>query len=161
MKIIVGLGNPGKKYQKNRHNIGHHFADWLIEQLRITTDELKIVKTDVFMNQSGEFIKKLVRDSKSEIENLIIVHDDLDIPLGKFKIQKGEGPRLHNGLNSIEKTLETKDFWRVRIGVDARAPENWTDGEAYVLSDFSREERSLLQKIFPLVYNRLVQRRLI
>jgi PTH1 family peptidyl-tRNA hydrolase len=69
----------------------------------------------------------------------------LDIPLGKFRIDFGKGPRLHNGLKSIEQTLKTKNFWRIRIGVDNRPKTGWIDGEAYVLQDFLKEEKEVLE----------------
>ena len=175
MYTIVGLGNPGQKYQNNRHNVGQIFIDYVIKKLRITNYELKVVKTDVFMNQSGVFVKKLIRNPQFVINNLIIAHDDLDIPLGKFKIQKGQGPRLHNGIISIENVLSTNDFWRIRIGVDnrpARRPDRqnsdevqslnedrqtnrWIDGETYVLSDFTPEEKIVLNATFPKIYQQL------
>ncbi len=160
MRLIIGLGNPGAKYQNNRHNAGHMFIDYIMKGLRMTDDGLKAVKTDCYMNQSGSFVKKLIRNSQSAIDELIIIHDDLDIPLGKFKIQLGEGPKLHNGIASIENTLRTKKFWRVRIGVDNRppagAPENRIDGETYVLQDFSLEERQTLFDLFPKIYDKVI-----
>ncbi len=171
MYTIVGLGNPGQKYQNNRHNVGQMFVEYVKSQ----NSNLKIVKTDTFMNQSGKFIKKLIGHWNLKIENLVVAHDDLDIPLGKFKIQKGQGPRLHNGLVSIENALETNDFWRIRIGVDnrpARRPHRqnpdevqslnedrqtnrWINGETYVLSDFTPEEKTVLNAIFPKIYQQL------
>lgn len=154
--MLVGLGNPGKKYQNNRHNIGHLFIDYLasLESLRI--NDLKFIKTDCFMNQSGLFFKNTLHVTHSNLKNLIVIHDDLDIPLGKFHIQKGVGPQLHNGLKSIEENLKSKDFWRIRIGVDARIPERWVDGESYVLQDFFIEEKVRLKKeIFPDILNQL------
>ncbi len=148
MHIIVGLGNPGSKYKNNRHNVGQMFVDYLKNQSAGWRTKIKTVKTDVFMNQSGSFVKKIVSDLELRISDLIIAHDDLDIPLGKFKIQKGVGPKLHNGLESIENTLGTKDFWRIRIGVDNRPAENRIDGETYVLQDFTKEEKESLSIIF-------------
>ena len=153
MKIIVGLGNPGKKYQNSRHNVGHMFIDYAGSlSSRAERGIFKLVKTDCFMNQSGIFVKKL----KVKLENLYIVHDDLDIPLGKFHVQFGVGPLLHNGLESIEQHLNTKDFWRIRIGIDNRKFQ--TDGEAYVLSDFTEEEKKFLQQeAFPKILSQLKQ----
>ena len=149
MKVIVGLGNPGKKYQNNRHNVGQMLVDYLQDPPQT---ELKLIKTDCFMNESGIFVKKL----KVKPENLYVVHDDLDIPLGKFHIQFGVGPQLHNGLESIEQHLNTKDFWRIRIGVDNR--KSPADGETYVLNDFTNEEKSLLEEqIFPKILSQLKQ----
>lgn len=128
MKLIIGLGNPGEKYKKNRHNAGYLFVDFLGKGL----------KTNVFMNDSGEFVK----DKK----DFIIAHDDLDIPLGKYKIQFGVGPKVHNGILSIENSLKTKDFWRIRIGIDNR--KNYVEGEKYVLEDFTEEELEVLKKVY-------------
>ena len=89
-------------------------------------------------------------------ENLIIVHDDLDIPFGKFHIQFGVGPQLHNGLDSIEDHLKTKDFLRIRIGVDNRNSEQKIPGETYVLNDFTKEEFiNLKEIIFPKIFSQL------
>ena len=150
MILIVGLGNPGPKYQNNRHNVGHLFINYLIKELRITDYGLKIAKTDCYMNESGIFIKKLIRNSQFEIKNLIIIHDDLDIPLGKFHIQFAVGPLLHNGLESIEQHLKTKDFYRIRIGVDNRPTDKRISGETYALQNFLPDEKKLLEtEIFP------------
>ena len=154
MIAIIGLGNPGEKYRNNRHNVGHLFVDY-IKQEKPIDNQIKIFKTDCFMNQSGIFIKKLVRNLKLEISNLIVAHDDLDIPLGKFKIQKGTGPQLHNEIESVENSLKAKDFWRIRIGVDARTKENWIDGETYVLQNFKQEELQIIQSVFPEIIKRL------
>ncbi len=149
MKVLIGLGNPGFQYQKNRHNVGHMFIDFLKTQ----NVELRTLKTDCFMNVSGKFVKKNV--PRSILQDLYIVHDDLDIPFGKFKIQFGTGPKLHNGIRSIEDELGTNEFWRVRIGVDARSPENWIDGETYSLEDFTDEQHQQLQSVFENVYKQL------
>ncbi len=147
MLLIVGLGNPGIKYQNNRHNVGHMFVDYLIKE------KIKAVKTDCFMNVSGIFVNKLIRNLKLETKNLIIIHDDLDIPLGKFHIQFASGPQLHNGLESIEQHLKTKDFWRIRIGVDNRLPDRKIPGETYTLQNFSVDEKKLLEtEIFPKIF---------
>ncbi|MFH1827302.1 MAG: aminoacyl-tRNA hydrolase [bacterium] len=158
MKLLIGLGNPGEKYKNNRHNVGHHFVDFLLDKLtsyELTSLDLKLVKTDCFMNLSGEFVKKILKKHQNiDINDLYIAHDDLDIPLGKFKIDKGTGPRLHNGIKSIEKALKSKNFWRIRIGVDnpstrfTRSGQVRIDGEKYVLSDFTKNEKTSLDKVF-------------
>ena len=157
MKILVGLGNPGKKYSNNRHNVGHIFVDYLINELKNSKiNGLKLYKTDCFMNESGIFVKKINEKFKIKNENLIIVHDDLDIPFGKFHIQFGVGPQLHNGLDSIEDHLKTKDFLRIRIGVDNRNSEQKIPGETYVLNDFTKEEFiNLKEIIFPKIFSQL------
>lgn len=174
MKLIVGLGNPGEQYKNNRHNVGFMFVDYLLTQLtdsRINgfksdkylssevchiPSEIILTKPTTFMNRSGEAINSCVTRYMLHVTyDLIVVHDDLDIPLGKFKIQKGIGPKLHNGIASIEQHLKTKDFLRVRIGVDSRTPENHIDGESYVLQNFLPEEKTIIQRLFSEIYNRL------
>jgi len=173
MKILVGLGNPGEKYKNNRHSVGYLFIDFLKSHPEFSSGSrnkfgMTLAKTDCFMNTSGLFIEKLIRNSKlvpipqnresrpqvGKFRNLVVVHDDLDIPFGKFKIQLGTGPKLHNGILSIEDELGTNDFWRVRIGVDNRG-ENKVDGETYSLQDFTNEELKQLQPIFEKVYKQL------
>lgn len=174
MKLIVGLGNPGAKYQNNRHNVGFMFIDFMVRKLEslkgIKLKEEKILpvtcyplpalilaKPNTFMNQSGLAVKRLLSNLPTfKPSNLVIVHDDLDIPLGKFKIQKGIGPKVHNGLKSIEKALKTKDFWRIRIGVDNRQPDRWIEGETYVLTNFLPEEKKIIiNQVFPKIFSRL------
>ena len=150
MKLIVGLGNPGGEYQDNRHNVGY----WAVESLlkrslplrgkRSLPKEFVVKKSQVFMNESGGYVKKLVEQYRAKPSDLWVIHDDLDISLGSYKIQKGKGPKLHNGVNSIERELGTDEFWRVRVGVDNRDPEAHISGEEYVLQDFSQEERGIL-----------------
>lgn len=160
MILIVGLGNPGTKYQNNRHNVGHMFVDYVLENQK---SKVKIIKTNCFMNVSGVFVKKLVSNYSlvPSPQSLIIIHDDLDIPLGKFHIQFASGPLLHNGLESIEQHLKTKDFWRIRIGVDNRnetCPERSRriPGEKYALQNFLPEEKKLFEsKIFPKIFEQL------
>jgi PTH1 family peptidyl-tRNA hydrolase len=160
--VIIGLGNPGKKYQNNRHNVGHMFIDYLnklaVEQ-KNKSFTLKTFKTNCFMNESGKEVEKILKKlqvKSYKLQDVFIVHDDLDIPLGKFRIDFGKGPKLHNGLKSIEQTLKTKDFWRIRIGIDNRQKTGWVDGEAYVLQDFLPEEREILEnEVFGKIGERL------
>ncbi|MGB9883294.1 MAG: aminoacyl-tRNA hydrolase [Microgenomates group bacterium] len=157
--FIIGLGNPGEKYKNNRHNVGHQFIDYLTQQTSNSKSQklnIKIFKTDVFMNESGDFVKKLIGNRKFKIENLVIVHDDLDIPFGKFRIDFARGPRLHNGIKSIEQTLKNKNFWRIRIGVDNRKKTGWVEGEKYVLQDFLADEKKMIEsEVFPKVLKKL------
>ena len=132
------------------------FVDFLTNHYSLDTSQFRLVKTDCFMNESGIFFKNTLHVTRFTLQSLIVVHDDLDIPFGKFHIQKGVGPQLHNGLKSIEENLRSKDFWRVRIGVDARLPNRWIDGESYVLQNFLTEEKIRLEKeIFPIILNQL------
>jgi len=146
MKIILGLGNPGEKYKNNRHNVGYMVIDEIKTQ-KSKVKNIVAVKTNTFMNQSGEFVRKFVEQYGVSLPNLWVIHDDLDIPLGSYKIQKGKGPKLHNGINSIEEKLGTDEFWRVRVGVDNRDTNDRILGEDYVLQDFSDEELGLLRPV--------------
>jgi len=156
MKIIVGLGNPGTEYTNTRHNAGILLVDKMAESLNsdygwrknfdaliFKTPELVLVKTkDVFMNESGRLLQGLPEGE------IYLAHDDLDIRLGEFKIQKGVGPKVHNGVESVENKLGTKDFWRIRIGIDNRDPDRRIPGEEYVLQKFMVEERNILEGVF-------------
>lgn len=142
MKLVVGLGNPGEGYKYNRHNVGYMFIDNLSSSVGFT-----IAKTNSFMNDSGSVVADLLKKRKIGTKDLFIVHDDLDIPLGSYKIQFAVGPKVHNGLSDIEKKLGTADFWRVRIGVDSRDPENRIPGEKYVLEDFLPEEKKVIDSV--------------
>lgn len=139
MKLIIGLGNPGEKHKNNRHNVGYMFIDEA-KSVGIKNSDLVFLKTNLFMNSSGEMVKQALGSRKVKPEDLYIVHDELDIPLGFYKIQFGVGPKVHNGINNIEEEIGTSEFWRVRIGVDNRTPENRIRGEEYVLQDFTSEE---------------------
>ena len=172
MKLIIGLGNPGEKYKNNRHNIGFLVLEKLKTeitnfQLPITNQfqnpnfqiknktkseilkvrDLILAKPLTFMNSSGEAVKKLVDQYKVNLSNLWVIHDDLDIPLGGYKIQKGVGPKVHNGISSINNALSDTDYNRVRIGVDNRDPNTRIPGEKYVLEDFYEEERKILDGV--------------
>jgi peptidyl-tRNA hydrolase, PTH1 family len=154
MKLIIGLGNPEEKYTNNRHNVGYLFIDELKKEKNLKG--IIALKTNTFMNSSGEAVKREVGKRKASMDDLYIVHDDLDIPLGSFKIQKGVGPRLHNGLSSIESLLGSSDFNRIRIGVDNRKAGERTPGEEYVLQDFSPDERLTIDSTIKLVIQKLI-----
>lgn len=137
MKLVIGLGNPGERYKNSRHNVGQMFVDYAKNG----------IKTDCFMNESGKFVKKHL----TNLTDLYIVHDDLDLPLRQYKIQLGVGPKIHYGVNSVEEALGTKNFWRVRIGVDNRAHSAEAPrakGDEYVLQDFTKEEMEILKGVF-------------
>jgi PTH1 family peptidyl-tRNA hydrolase len=155
MKLIVGIGNPEVKYKNTRHNAGMMVVDTLSSNPKVKG--LVIKRSDKFMNDSGSFVKKQINKYPSfDISDLYIVHDDLDIPLGSFKIQFGKGPRDHNGLKDIYDKLGTNEFWHVRVGVDNRNAENRTDGHEYVLDDFNEEEKNVLEKVIKQICNQLV-----
>ena len=133
--FIVGLGNPGSKYSRTRHNAGKIFTTWF------SSTSFKILTLNSFMNKSGHALKKqLPRHLNIP---LIVAHDDLDLPLGKFKLQLGKGPKDHQGLNSIYQALGTKNFWHLRLGIDNND----------VLKNFSQSELKTLKSTFPAIVN--------
>lgn len=156
MKLIIGLGNPGKKYEGTRHNVGQALAS--LAKLKIKDEKLKIVNDlGIYMNQSGEIVKKLVGHYKIPLDDLLIIHDDLDIPLGDFRLQKGRGAAGHKGVESIVNALGGNGFWRLRIGIgrpqinEKCKMKNEKLTEEYVLEEFINEElksiKSLISKI--------------
>lgn len=174
MYLLAGLGNPGTKYEHTRHNAGFMFVDFIHKLLSfppyktihtslvaklvnplIRNQEIIVVKPQSYMNTSGRELQKICQYYKVDIHNALIAHDDLDIPLGKFKIDHSVGPELHNGISSIESSFRTKDFHRVRIGVDNRIRETSIPGEKYVLERFSNDEESKLLATFPLIVSLL------
>ena len=145
MRLIIGLGNPGVEYTNTRHNVGCLLVDRL-QKSKLSVG-MTAKKSEVFMNESGVFVKRLVDQYKLNLNDLYVAHDDLDIPLGSYKIQFGVGPKIHNGVASVEAELGTKDFWRIRIGVDDRDLGDRTPGVKYVLQDFSGEEKETLEAV--------------
>jgi peptidyl-tRNA hydrolase, PTH1 family len=177
MKLIVGLGNPGEKYEKTRHNVGFMVIDalastkvdsgkWMMDRKHHTLytkhNSLLLAKPQTFMNNSGDSVSSLASYFKIHNSDLYVVHDDLDIRLGEYKIQFGVGPKVHNGVNSIEEKLGTKDFWRVRVGMDNReaaGPEGplARRGEEYVLQNFNDDEKEILNQILKSVVADLIK----
>ncbi len=163
MKLIVGLGNPGEKYQNNRHNIGFVVLNKLVEQVK--SEEFKVeskffseisrnadriyVKPITFMNESGRAVSAISRFYKLKSDEIFIVHDDLDIPLGKYKIQHGKGPQIHNGLLSVERELGTHQYWNVRVGVENREIKGnkGVPGMVYSLQDFAKQEQEIVSRV--------------
>jgi peptidyl-tRNA hydrolase, PTH1 family len=163
MKVIIGLGNPGEEYRNTRHNAGIDLVEEMYNvQCKMYKDEygwrrhkdifvaefsdLILVKTaGYFMNESGRMINDLKYNVKFTNKDLWVAHDDLDLRLGEYKIQMGKGPKVHNGVNSVETVLGTKEFGRIRIGIDNRTTP--VDGEAYVLQKFNVEEKKVLDEV--------------
>lgn len=175
MYYFVALGNPGTKYQMTRHNVGFLALQFFAEKINLpkTTKSAKylgevtsgivqnvdvsVLYPDTFMNHSGSAVKKLV--PSAEIDSLVVVYDDVALPLGEIRVSFGRGHGGHNGIRSIIDSMKTKDFIRVRIGVAQTG--FWTGklkiktGDAlakFVLSDFNKGEQEKLDKeIFPRV----------
>ncbi len=159
MKIIVGLGNPGTKYEKTRHNAGFVLVDKMakgekfseskkFEAEILEKDGWLLVKPLTFMNDSGRAVRKILDFYKLDQTDVVLVHDDLDLMLGEKKIQMGVGPKIHNGVNSVEQYLGTKDFLRVRLGVDNRKNRPTSlSGSDYVLEKFGKDEKEVLDQV--------------
>jgi PTH1 family peptidyl-tRNA hydrolase len=157
MKIIVGLGNPGRKYEHTRHNAGFMAVDALARGLRfalsqekyhalvgrgrIGDEELLLAKPQTFMNESGRSVGAILRYTYAKPADLVVVHDELDLPPGTVRIKSGGGHGGHNGLRSIIEHIGTPDFIRVRVGVGR--PEAGRDAAEHVLSPFRPDERAL------------------
>src|SRR3989338_6398752 len=156
-RLIIGLGNPGKKYEKTYHNAGFLFIDYLTDSQQPNRPIAKLLKSDVFMNQSGNFVKTAfkkfsVKSGKIKPEELLIAHDDSDIELGKYKISFGRSSAGHKGVESIIKTLKTKNFWRLRIGI-GKTPnvKNQTPRKKaieFVLKTMTKRDQNFLKKVF-------------
>jgi len=155
--IIVALGNPGKKFENTRHNAGfmaidffakkNDFPEFTIskkhEALISEQDNITLAKPQTFMNESGRTVKTLTTNYKLQTTNLVIVHDDIDLPLGKIKFSKDSGSGGHKGVDSIIQHLGNNHFIQLKIGVattEAKA-------EEVVLQKFTKEEQKILQEI--------------
>ena len=173
MNLIVGLGNPGQAYANNRHNIGfmcvNHFAktqgvrlDKKQGQARIGTGEVAggkvvVARPQTYMNQSGQSVSRLIKRFNINPDDLLVIHDDLDLPLGTIRIRRGGSSGGHKGINSLITDLDRQDFIRIRVGIGRPTIfENDTQNKedeiiAYVLSDFTPEEKQIINKVTPRV----------
>ena len=120
MKLIVGLGNPGQEYENTRHNTGWLIVELIEKRLNIK-DKIKFVLPDKFMNNSGKVVAPLIK-SKKDLKDLVVIYDDIDLPLGKMKISFNRSSGGHNGLGSIIKALKSEEFLRIRIGTSPTTP---------------------------------------
>jgi PTH1 family peptidyl-tRNA hydrolase len=186
MKLIVGLGNPGKTYEKNRHNVGFHVADLLaarhglrfdakqgkakvalgtiqlalapsfafraeeqggaaLFQPEIQAIRIVLAKPQTFMNESGQAVGGLARFYKVAPADMLVIFDDLDLPLGVIRLRASGGSGGHNGMRSIIAALGTDEFPRLRVGIDR--PPGRMDPAAYVLQDFSREQEETMVQV--------------
>jgi PTH1 family peptidyl-tRNA hydrolase len=153
MKLIVGLGNPEGKYKNTRHNAGFLVAEEL-QKTKLPKDVI-VKKSDKFMNESGDCISVLLHEYKVDPSDLYVIHDDLDIPLGSYKIQYGRGPKDHNGIKSVDEVLGTNEYWRVRVGIDPTS-RGASRGEEIVLDEFTPEERKVLDNTIKEICKKLV-----
>lgn len=158
MKLIIGLGNPGKEYENTRHNIGFIFVDALAKKLEAPDFEfdkklnaeiskigktLVLAKPQTFMNKSGLAVAALAKFYKVRPKDVWVVHDDIDILWGEFKTSFGRSSAGHKGVESIIKALKTKDFWRLRIGIQPTLKKH-TPTEKIILKKFTPAEQKVL-----------------
>ncbi len=165
MKLIVGLGNIGKEYINTRHNVGFMVVDnyvkeetWkeqfngLITTLTINEEKVLFLKPTTFMNASGIAVQKVVDYYDIALEDILIIHDDLDIPLGKYKLKTNSSSGGHNGIKSIISALNSENFSRLKVGI-SKSDEEVID---YVLGKFSKEEKKKLESNFP-IFNEIIE----
>ncbi len=161
LKLIVGLGNPGKKYEHTRHNIGFKVIDELEQRLQSPLNQSKfkglftmihhheekiiLLKPLTYMNVTGECVRPLMDYYHISIENLLVIYDDLDLPVGKIRLRKKGSAGGHNGVKSLIKHLGSSQFKRIRIGID-RPPVDMAV-EKYVLGKFSRDEKVMIDQV--------------
>lgn len=162
MKLIVGLGNPGPKYLLTRHNVGFLFIDLFARmksdstpnfksefkaetaRVKVGSEQVILCKPQTFMNLSGESVQPLMKFYNIEPQDLLVAHDEVDIPFATMKFQPKRGPGGHNGIKSIHQMLGTDDYGRLRLGV-GKPPAAWNMQTAdWVLANFSNDEQNIL-----------------
>ncbi len=180
MKLIIGLGNPGKKYEKTRHNTGFMAVDAIMRNFSakggsaaggqfsifnfqsksnseisegiIGDGKVILAKPQTFMNESGKAVKAIIEYYKIPAENIIVIHDDLDIPLGEYKIVRDRGSAGHKGVQSIIDALGTKDFTRIRIGIKPldslrSLGTKQIPAQEFVLENFTKDEQKIIDEV--------------
>ncbi len=162
MKLIVGLGNPGKEYQKTRHNIGFDFLDFYLSKkqnsvvwsnkfegksadINLNGERVIFFKPQTYMNLSGNAVSKIMNYYHIEISDLLVICDDLDLSVGNFKLRDKGSCGGHNGLRNIEENIHTQEYKRLKIGISKDSDMNTKD---YVLGSFSKEDREVIEELF-------------
>lgn len=163
MKLIVGLGNPGKKYQSTKHNIGFMALDSYCKENKLKFKKEKrflgeyvkvkntiFLKPHTFMNNSGQSIASVIDFYNIELEDILIIYDDLDLPTGKIRLREKGGAGGHNGIKSVINHLKTQEFRRVRVGIDSNPLIETKD---YVLGKFNKNEKKTIKDTLPIIHN--------
>jgi PTH1 family peptidyl-tRNA hydrolase len=156
MKLIVGLGNPGKRYERTRHNVGFWVIDQLLADEQLSTsvkhkgqiartlwkgEPVLLFKPDTFMNLSGDAVRLVVEYYQLDLSDVLIIYDDLDLPMAKLRLREKGGAGGHNGLKSLISALKSEQFPRLRIGIDKH---EFMDAKDYVLGHLSEAEQQAL-----------------
>ncbi|OGM89803.1 hypothetical protein A3J77_01315 [Candidatus Wolfebacteria bacterium RBG_13_41_7] len=147
-RLIIGLGNPDKEYEKTYHNVGFLLVDYWAKNLPISNFEFLIskpLKSEVYMNESGGFVKKTAKQNNAKPEELLIIHDDSDIKMGEYKFSFGRSSAGHRGAQSIIDSLKTKNFWRLRIGIRKNKKQKSSE---IVLKKISERDFKILLGVF-------------
>ncbi|MFT8323640.1 MAG: aminoacyl-tRNA hydrolase [Bacillus sp. (in: firmicutes)] len=161
MKLIVGLGNPGKQYENTRHNIGFDIIEYIAKEYTIPLEKAKfkgifgtgiisgekviLLKPLTYMNLSGESIRPLADYYDIALEDIVVIYDDLDLPVGKIRLRQKGSSGGHNGIKSTIAHLGSEKFNRIRVGIDR--PKNGMKVTDYVLGKFTKEEQAILETI--------------
>ena len=166
MKLIVGLGNPGKEYENTRHNVGFMVIDSYLKKYNyslnknkfnglytketINGEEVIFLEPQTYMNLSGDSVKKIVDFYKIDIDNILVIHDDLDMDSFKIKLKENSSSGGHNGIKDIENKLGTNNYKRLKIGI---SNDKSRDTRDYVLEKFSKQEKEELDKTIEICLN--------
>jgi PTH1 family peptidyl-tRNA hydrolase len=154
MYLIVGLGNPGPQYELTRHNVGFRVLDTLVGEAEwenkydaqfLKLGDVILAKPQLFMNLSGQSVAQILKFYPTA--QLVVIQDELDFPLGSMKVMKGSGAAGHNGVQSIIDEIGTKDFIRIRIGINNPETKADVPGDAYVLQKFTDKEEEILKEV--------------
>ncbi|MFA6047546.1 MAG: aminoacyl-tRNA hydrolase [Parcubacteria group bacterium] len=172
MKLIIGLGNPGKQYENTRHNVGFMMVDRIKEKydfpdftlnkkfnseiserlldskFKIQNSKFLLLKPQTFMNNSGDSVRTILDFYKLSPEDIIVIHDDIDLPLGEYKIATQSGSAGHNGVEDIITKLGTKEFQRIRIGIATENLRSQIEPADFVLQNFSGEELEKIEEMY-------------
>ena len=162
VKLIVGLGNPGPRYANNRHNVGFQCLDRLAQahglafrkrenkvllaRGQIAGVEVILAKPQTYVNLSGQAVERLARSYQVPLEDILVIYDDMDLPLGRIRLRPGGGAGGHKGVRSIIEHLDSRDFPRLRVGIGR--PPGRMDPVDYVLGDFTPEERPVIEEAY-------------
>jgi len=158
MFTIVGLGNPGEEYKETRHNTGRIVLEAFrgVADKQLKNKKITLIAPDTFMNKSGDALRGLIKTKKTA-EQLVVIHDDLDIPFGSYKISFNKSSGGHRGVESVIKAVKTKAFVRIRVGIQPKKrPSGEAAVEKLILGKFTPDQMSTLKKLSKRICNALI-----